>query len=93
MRSPKWRRTADENSGCADVKILVVSDLHYEKRVFKGVDKSKAWGWLLSVVDYRRPDYVLSYGDRVTGVSLDELYELLERTVVMSIHGNHENAE
>ena len=31
------------------MKVLVISDLHYDKRVFRGVDESRAWEWLLSI--------------------------------------------
>lgn len=75
------------------MRILLISDLHYEKKVFKGVDESKAWEWLLSVVDYHKPDYLLSCGDWGTAVNFDEFYTLLEKTVVLSIYGNHENIE
>ncbi|MEM1686704.1 MAG: metallophosphoesterase [Ignisphaera sp.] len=73
------------------MKVLIISDLHYEKTVFKGVDESKAWGWLLSVVDYHKPDYLLSCGDWGTAINFEEFYILLDRTTVLSIYGNHEN--
>ncbi len=75
------------------MKILVISDLHYERRVFKGVDESRAWEWLLSIVDYHRPDVPLSCGDWGTGVSLEEFNKLLEKTLILSINGNHENMD
>lgn len=75
------------------VKIMVISDLHYEKRVFRGVDESKAWSWLIEVVDYHKPDLLLSCGDWGAGVSEVEFYELLKKTVVLSIYGNHENMD
>jgi len=45
------------------MKIMVISDLHYDKRIFKGIDESRAWEWLLSIVDYYGPDYLLSCED------------------------------
>ena len=36
------------------LKVLIISDLHYNKRIFHGVDKSRAWGWLLAIIDYHR---------------------------------------
>jgi len=72
---------------------MVISDLHYEKRVFRGVDESKAWSWLIEVVDYHKPDLLLSCGDWGAGVSEVEFYELLKKTVVLSIYGNHENMD
>ncbi len=73
------------------MKILVISDLHYDNRVFRGVDESKAWEWLLSIVDYHKPDLLLSCGDWGLAVNLDEFYELLNKVIVLTIYGNHEN--
>ncbi len=70
---------------------MVISDLHYDRRVFRGVDESRAWGWLLSIVDYHRPDLLVSLGDWGESVSEEEFYELLRRVRVWSIYGNHEN--
>ena len=75
------------------VRIMVISDLHYERRVFRGVDESKAWGWLLSIVDYQRPDLLLSCGDWGSAINEEEFYELLRRVIVLTIYGNHENMD
>jgi len=75
------------------MKVMVISDLHYEKRVFRGVDESMAWSWLMSIVDYHRPDYLLSCGDWGSAVNEVEFYELFKKTVVLSIYGNHENLD
>jgi predicted phosphodiesterase len=73
------------------MKIMVISDLHYEKRIFRGVDESEAWDWLMSVVELHEPDLLLSCGDWGSAVTLEEFYNLLEKTVVLTIYGNHEN--
>ena len=73
------------------MKVLVISDLHYDKRVFHGVDESRAWEWLLSIVDYHKPDFLISCGDWGTAINFEESYELLKKTIVLSIYGNHEN--
>jgi len=70
---------------------MVISDLHYEKRVFRGHDESRAWGWLMGIVDYHRPDVLLGCGDWGTAVNPKEFYELLRKTVILTIYGNHEN--
>ena len=75
------------------MKIMVISDLHYDKRVFRGVDESRAWEWLLSIVDYHKPDYLLSCGDWGSAISFEEFYELLKKTTVLTIYGNHENMD
>ncbi|MHC1627407.1 MAG: metallophosphoesterase family protein [Candidatus Nezhaarchaeales archaeon] len=75
------------------MKIMVISDLHYDKKVFHGIDESKAWEWLLSIVDYHRPDLLISLGDWGEAINPEEFYELLKRVRVWSIFGNHENLD
>ncbi len=74
-------------------RLLVICNLHYEKRVYRGFDENLAWGWLLGVVDYHGPDYLLGCGDRGTAVNEAEFYRLLEKTIVLTIYGNHENTD
>ena len=75
------------------MKIMVISDLHYDKRIFKDVDESRAWKWLLGIVDYHKPDLLISLGDWGEAINSEEFYELLKRVRVWSIYGNHENLE
>ena len=75
------------------MKVLVISDLHYEKAFHRGVDESRAWEWMLSVVDYHKPDLLISLGDWGYAVNPTEFYELLKRVRVWSIYGNHDNLE
>ena len=72
---------------------MIISDLHYDKRVYEGVDQSKAWEWLLGIVDYHKPDLLISLGDWGEAVNEIEFYELLKRVRVWSVYGNHENLE
>ncbi len=72
---------------------MVISDLHYDKRVYKDVDESKAWSWLMSIVDYHKPDLLISLGDWGEAVNEEEFFELLKKVRVWSIYGNHENIE
>ena len=72
---------------------MVINDLHYDKRVFKGIDESRAWEWLLSIVDYHKPDLLLSCGDWGTGINFKEFYELLKKAIVLTIYGNHEDVD
>ncbi len=76
-----------------EVKVMIISDLHYKKHVFREVDESKAWEWLLSIVDYHKPDLLLSCGDWRTAISAEKFYELLRRIVVLCIRGNHDNID
>ena len=73
------------------MKVMVISDLHYDKRVFHGIDESRAWEWLLGIVDYHRPDLLISLGDWGEAISETEFYDLLKRVRVWSIYGNHDN--
>ena len=75
------------------MKALIISDLHYERRVYKGVDESRAWFWLMNIVDYHKPDLLISLGDWGEAVNEEEFYELLRRVRVWSIYGNHENMD
>ena len=42
---------------------MIVSDLHYDKRIYRGVYESKAWEWLLNIVNYHKPNLLISLGD------------------------------
>jgi len=75
------------------MKIMVISDLHYNRRVFHGIDESKAWSWLLNIIDYHGPDLLISLGDWGEGITEEEFYQLLKKVRVWSIFGNHENME
>ncbi len=75
------------------MKKMIISDLHYEKRIFRGVDESRAWEWLLGLVDYHKPDLLLSCGDWGAAINVNEFYELLKKVTVLTIYGNHENME
>jgi len=73
------------------MKIMVISDLHYDRRIFKEIDESKAWSWLLSIVDFHKPRLLISLGDWGEGISEEEFYELLRKVRIWSLYGNHEN--
>ena len=70
---------------------MVVSDVHYEHKVFRGVDESRAWEWLLSRVDEHAPDVILSGGDWGDAARPREWDELLSRAAVLTIYGNHDS--
>ena len=75
------------------MRIMVISDLHYDNRIFRGIDESKAWEWLLGIVDFHRPALLISLGDWGEAINEAEFYELLKKVRVWSIYGNHENLE
>jgi len=70
---------------------MIISDLHYNKRIFKGVNESNAWEWLLDVIDYHRPSLLISLGDWGEAINEAEFYELLKKVRVWSLYGIHEN--
>ena len=74
-------------------RVLIISDLHYDLKVFHGIDESVAFDWLLVVVDYVKPDVLLSAGDWGYALTPEKLEELKARTRVLTIYGNHENIE
>jgi len=73
------------------MKVLVISDLHYELGEHRGVDQSVAWDWLLEIVELHDPDLLLSCGDWGSAVTLEGFNELTSKVEVYTIYGNHEN--
>jgi len=45
----------------------------------------------MSIVDYHKPDVLLSCGEWGSAINPEEFYELLRKTVVLTIYGNREN--
>jgi len=72
---------------------MIVSDLHYSKRIYRGVDESKAWEWLLSIADYHKPKLLISLGDWGEGINENEFCGLLRKVRVWSLYGNHDNLD
>ena len=75
------------------VRVLAVSDVHYEFKVYRGVDESVAWEWLLRIVDSHKPNLLVSAGDWGEALNPRDLERLLDRTVVLTIYGNHDPLE
>jgi Icc-related predicted phosphoesterase len=75
------------------LRILAICDLHYDRRIYRGFDEGRAWEWLLSIVDYHSPEYLLSCGDWGGAVNESEFYMLLRKAIVLTIYGNHEKTD
>ena len=75
------------------MKVLFVSDVHFENQVFYGVDESKSWNWLLSIIDFHNPDLILSAGDLGTAITIEHINEVLKKCKFYTIYGNHDNVE
>ena len=73
------------------MRVLVISDLHYDHKIYKGIDERKAWSWLMGIIDYHKPDLLLSCGDWGTAITHEKFYNLLEKCPILTIYGNHEN--
>ena len=71
--------------------------LHEDNALFKysyGCDVRRGVVSLqASIVDYHRPDMLISLGDWGEAVNEEEFYELLKKVRVWSIYGNHDNLE
>lgn len=73
-------------------KILFISDLHYNKRVFRGHNESVSLDWLIGIISHEKPDIILSAGDWDKGFETPEDFlRITSKVPVISIYGNHEN--
>lgn len=73
-------------------KILFVSDVHYNKRIFRGNDESQALDWLISIIAHEKPDIVLSSGDWDVGFeNPEDFLRITSKVPLITVHGNHEN--
>ena len=75
------------------MQILMVSDVHYSKKPFRGKDQSQVFDWLYGTVKKQKPNLLLSAGD-FGEESISELFApILERVYVLTIFGNHDDIE
>ncbi len=77
------------------MKILVVSDIHYEtgKRRYhlQGFDEAKSLPWLRQTAEARGVDTIINLGDLGDSVTRQEWDELVRDYRVYSLYGNHDN--
>jgi len=75
-------------------KILFVSDVHYNDRIFRGNDESVALDWLIGIISHEKPDIILSSGDWDIGFkTAEDFLRITSKVPLITIHGNHENME
>ncbi|MGC8596825.1 MAG: metallophosphoesterase family protein [Thermocladium sp.] len=69
------------------MSLLLVSDLHksIEPREFYAID------WLIDLIDEIKPDALISAGDWDEYVTPNDMHEVISRTALFTIYGNHEN--
>lgn len=72
-------------------RILVISDLHFEMGLHKGVDQSVSLNWLYKIVDKVQPDVLVGLGDWGYAWKLKDWEELLKRIKIHGIYGNHDD--
>ncbi len=73
--------------------ILVISDLHFEDELHKGVDESRAFQWLKKIIAKEKPDVLIGLGDWGHAWKPEDWQVLLQCIKVYAIYGNHENLE
>ncbi|UXD22870.1 hypothetical protein IPA_09090 [Ignicoccus pacificus DSM 13166] len=74
----------------SSLRVLIVSDVHYDGVIYRGVDTSEAWKWLLRLVRTIKPDLLLGCGDLGRIVNVADLEKVARRTMFLTIYGNHD---
>jgi predicted phosphodiesterase len=68
--------------------ILFISDLHKSLDNKEEIESVK---WLLNILDEIKPDYLIGAGDWGEGMSAADFSDILSRTKLIAVYGNHEN--
>jgi Predicted phosphoesterase len=68
--------------------ILFISDLHKSLDDKEEIESVK---WLLKILDELKPDYLIGAGDWGEGMSAADFSDILSRTKLIAVYGNHEN--
>ncbi|MHB1908011.1 MAG: metallophosphoesterase family protein [Nitrososphaerales archaeon] len=74
-------------------KVMIVSDLHYEKQIFKGVDEEQAFPWLLEMIRANKPGDIVMLGDQGGAWTIEDWNKLASLVRVHAIYGNHDNVK
>lgn len=74
-----------------NLKILMVSDLHYSTKLFHGRDESKVFEILCQAVDAEKPDIVLSAGDFGEETTEEMFRQVFKQRYFLTTYGNHDN--
>jgi Icc-related predicted phosphoesterase len=76
------------------MKVIVVSDLHFEKGFHRGVWEGDSASWLLRLVEDLKPDALVGLGDHGHAWIPELWNELVSDTLKLNlIYGNHDNVE
>ena len=68
--------------------ILFISDLH---KSLDNKEEMESVKWLLDILDDLKPDYLIGAGDWGEGMTIDDFSNILSRTRLIAVYGNHEN--
>lgn len=71
----------------------MVSDLHYGRKPFRGMDQSRVFTSLYEIISEEKPDLLLSAGDFGDEATLEMFQPITKACHFLTIHGNHDNAE
>ena len=73
--------------------IFMVSDLHYGRKPFHGMDQSNVFSSLYEIIDEEKPDLLLSAGDFGAEATLEMFQPITKACHFLTIYGNHDNIE
>ncbi len=73
------------------MRLLVVSDIHYELIDKRHGDESRAFKWLLDISRRAAPDGLIGLGDWGNSWTIDDWITLARVVKIYAIYGNHEN--
>ncbi|ACP54733.1 metallophosphoesterase family protein [Saccharolobus islandicus] len=68
--------------------IVLISDLH---KSLNSIEEMESVKWLLDILDDLKPDYLIGAGDWGEGMTIDDFSNILSRTRLIAVYGNHEN--
>ena len=76
-----------------NLRILMVVDLHYSTRPFRGRDESRVFEALCRAVEAEKPDLVLSAGDFGEEATEEMFRPISKQSYFLTIYGNHDNVD
>lgn len=74
------------------LRLLLVTDVHFEFGYHKGVYEGTAMRWLFRQVNRNKPDVILGLGDWGSAWTEENFARLTDAAKVYSLLGNHDNA-
>lgn len=72
-------------------RILVISDLHFEMGLHKGVDQSVSLNWLHKILGKENPEVLVGLGDWGYAWKREDWEELINQVEIHAVYGNHDN--